>query len=244
MIKSYQIKHNIRYDWIVRTRVDGYWNGPLPPPESYSKNKYIVPSGSQFGGLNDRLGIGDMETSEVALSRMSLIPILYDNNYRNLNSETAFKHQLDVKGVGYMFKTFPFCILSERKYEWPPSRWGVPVASLSSKGKLNGAKCRPCTPASRGTDAMNIIGYLIKSWSWILSTPGLELCDAHESWEENWEQIFDKVAGPKFSALRKKVKNRGLADCIKDFEAMKQKTADWDAPPSETICKKAFQQSH
>ncbi|KAH9308338.1 hypothetical protein KI387_036249 [Taxus chinensis] len=244
MIKTYQLKHNITYDWIVRTRVDGYWNGPLPPPESYSNKKYIVPVGSQFGGLNDRIGIGNMKTSEVALSRISLIPLLYAGGYKRLNSETAFKHQLDVKGVQYLLKTFPFCILSERKYEWPPSTWGVPVVSLSSKGHLNGAKCRPCTPVLKGTDAMNIIESLTRSWSWTLTTPGLELCDAHDKWEENWEQIFDKAAGPQFSALRQKVKIHNLTDCIKDFEAMKQKTADWDAPPASTICKSYFEHSH
>ncbi|KAH9292827.1 hypothetical protein KI387_042002, partial [Taxus chinensis] len=207
MIKSYQIKHNIKYDWIIRTRVDGYWNGPLPPPESYSNKMYIVPPGSQYGG-----------------------------GYRGLNSEAAFKHQLDVKGVEYMFKTFPFCILTEHKYVWPPSQWGVPVASLSSNEDLNGAYCRPCTPVLRGHDAMNYINdNLIRSWSWGMPTPGLELCDAHDSWEVNWEQLFDKVAGPKFSALRQKFKKHSLNDCIKDFEAMKDKTADWDSPPLATI---------
>ncbi|KAH9292760.1 hypothetical protein KI387_042055, partial [Taxus chinensis] len=168
------------------------------------------------------------------MSRISLVPLLYDSGYREMNSEIAFKHQLDVKGVDYMSKTFPFCILSARKYIWPPPRWGVPVASFSSKEHLNGAKCRPCTPVLKGTDAMNIIGNLTRSWSWGMATPGLELCDAHDDWEENWEQIFDNVAGPKFSSFKQMVKNNTLTDCIKDFDAMKQKTADWDAPPSET----------
>ncbi|KAH9292828.1 hypothetical protein KI387_042003, partial [Taxus chinensis] len=245
MIKSYQIKHNIKYDWIVRTRVDGYWNGPLPPPGVYSNQKYIVPLGSEYGGLNDRIGIGDMETSEAALSRISLIPLLHERGYRELNSEGAFKHQLDVKGVDYMFKSFPFCVLTEHQYSWPTPIWGCPVASISSKEDLNGAYCRPCTPALKGIDAMNYINEnLTRSWSWIMPTPGLELCDAHDSWEENWEQIFDTVADPKFSAVRHKFKNYSLTDCIKDFEVMRQKTVDWDAPPSKTVCKKYFDPSH
>eukprot|EP01018_Ginkgo_biloba_P019056 Gb_20265 [translate_table: standard] len=243
MIKSYQSKHKVKYDWVVRTRVDGYWNGPLPPLESFSPKKYIVPPGSQYGGLNDRLGIGNLATSEVALSRITLIPFLHSSGYRNLNSETAFKHQLDVKGVEYKFRTFPFCILSERKYVWPPSRWGVPVASLSSRGHLNGAKCRPCTPVSKGPEANEVIETLIRSWSWTPPPDGLELCDAHDKWEEHWEDIFNKVAGPKLSAARKKIKSRSITDCVKDFETMKQKTGDWDAPSSTTICKKAFKQS-
>jgi hypothetical protein len=253
LIKSYQAKYKVKYDWIVRTRVDGYWNGPLPPPQSYLNKRYIVPSGSQYGGLNDRLGIGNMETTEVALSRLSLVPLLYSNGDRNLNSEKAFKHQLDVKGVKYKSKTFPFCIVSERKYnQWRPSKWHdgqhpskwcVPVASLSTRGHLNGVKCRPCMPASKGTEAMDIIRSLNRSWGWTLAPPGLELCDAHDDWEEKWEDIFDNVAGPNLAAARKKIKNQTLSSCIEDFKAMKQKTACWVAPPSETICKKVYAKS-
>jgi len=87
---------------------------------------------------------------------------------------------------------------------------------------------------------VDVIQSLVRDWSWTLAPPGIELCDAHGAWEENWEGIFDKVAGPKFAATRKKIKNHSLTSCIKDFEAMKQKTADWDAPPPETICKKAY----
>lgn len=243
MIKFYQIRYKVKYDWIVRTRVDGYWNGPLPPPQSYLNERYIVPHGSQFGGLNDRLGIGNMETSEAALSRLSLVPLLHSSGYRRQNSETAFKHQLDVKGVKYEFKTFPFCIVSERKYDWPPYRWGVPVASLSTRGHLNGIKCRPCKPVAKGTEAIDIIQSLVRNWSWTLAPQALELCDAHDVWEEKWEDIFDKAAGPNLAASRKKIKSQTLSSCIKNFEAMKQKTAYWDAPSSKTICKKAYGQS-
>ncbi|KAH9289388.1 hypothetical protein KI387_033505 [Taxus chinensis] len=244
MIKSYQTKHNVEYDWIVRTRVDGYWNGPLPSPETYSNKSYIVPVGSEYKGLNDRLGIGDMETSEAALSRISLIPLLHESGYRKLNSEAAFQHQLDVKGVNYTLKTFPFCILSEHKYIWPIPSWGVPVASISSKEDLNGAYCRPCTPVLKGTGAMTYIEKrLRRPWSWIVPTPGIELCNARDEWKENWEHIFDEAAGPKFSAVRHKFKNYTVTDCIIDFEALKQKTTDWDAPPPETICNIHFQHS-
>ena len=40
----------------------------------------------------------------------------------------------------------PFCVVSRRVY----SNDMMPVASLASKGHLNGAKCRPCTPLYTG----------------------------------------------------------------------------------------------
>lgn len=90
---------------------------------------------------------------------------------------------------------------------------------------------------------MDIVQSLQSNWGWTLAPPGIELCNATSGWEENWEGIFDQVAEPKLAAARKKIKNRSLTSCIKIFEAMKRKTADWDAPPPETICKKACGQS-
>ncbi|GAU30200.1 hypothetical protein TSUD_311510 [Trifolium subterraneum] len=75
MIKSHQLKNNFKYDWIIRTRVDGYWNSRLGP-ENFVPGQYLIPSGSRHGGLNDRFGIGDFRTSSITLSRLSLIPKL------------------------------------------------------------------------------------------------------------------------------------------------------------------------
>lgn len=101
MIETYKKRMNFTYDWIVRTRVDGYWNSPLRP-ENFIPGQYLVPPGSVYGGLNDRLGIGDFNTSKVALSRLSLIPELDAAGFVELNSETAFKAQLTTRHVSYL----------------------------------------------------------------------------------------------------------------------------------------------
>ncbi|KAI4336711.1 hypothetical protein L6164_015203 [Bauhinia variegata] len=240
MISWHQVKNNFTYDWIVRTRVDGYWNAPLHP-QNFVPGSYLVPLGSSYGGLNDRLGIGDLRTSRVALSRLSLIPWLDSAGFRGLNSESAFKAQLTTQGVGYQTKRLPFCIVTERKYDFPMGKYGVPVAAMSSRGPLSGAKCRPCTPVCKGECAERAMMSLDKGWSWTEWNNGsLELCDAHGSWENGWEKIFDRLAGNNLSAARKRIRYINFDGCIKDFKQLKKRTATWDAPPLEDICNLAF----
>ncbi|KAI4388504.1 hypothetical protein MLD38_000825 [Melastoma candidum] len=237
LIKSHQSRHNFTYDWIIRTRVDGYWNARLSR-DNFIRGTYVVPPGSTYGGLNDRFGIGDLQTSTVALSRLSLIPLLDSSGYRQLNSETAFRAQLTTNKIPYVTPRLPFCIVSDRRYEFPPSRFGVPVAAMSSKGPLSGTKCRPCKPVCRGQCVEDVMSSLEKGWSWTNWENGtLELCDAHEEWEKGWEEVFDKAAGEKLAKVRRKVKGLGLDGCVREFGELSRKADSWDAPKGEEICR-------
>ncbi|KAK3038849.1 hypothetical protein RJ639_028571 [Escallonia herrerae] len=237
MIKAYEQQNNFTYDWIVRTRVDSYWSAPLVP-ENFIPGHYVVPSGSSYGGLNDRLGVGDMNTSIVALSRLSLVPQLDFSGFRELNSETAFKAQLTTHGVPYVTTRLPFCIVTDRKYGFPPGRNGVPMAALSSPGPLSGAKCRPCTPVCSGPCVEKVMSGLDRGWSWTDWAKGsLQLCDAHANWENGWEKIFDRAAGKKLTAVRKRVQGLKLEQCVSAFEDIRRLTGVWDAPPASEICR-------
>lgn len=237
MIKAYQAQNNFTYDWIVRTRVDVYWSAPLEP-ENFVPGQYVVPPGSSYGGLNDRLGIGNLNTSTVALSRLSLIPQLDLAGFRQLNSETAFRAQLTTNNISYITRRVPFCVVSDRKYSFPPARYGVPVAAMSSPGPLNGAKCRPCKAACSGPCVGNVMAWLNRGWSWTeWSNGALQLCDAHGEWEKGWERVFDKTTGKKLAAARKRVWGLKLKQCVDDFEKMKGRAGNWDAPPGAEICK-------
>lgn len=237
MIDNYQNLNNFTYDWIVRTRVDGYWNAPLRP-ENFIRGQYLVPPGSTYGGLNDRLGVGDYNTSKVALSRLSLLPQLDAAGLQQLNSETAFKAQLTTQKVPYKTNRLPFCIVTDRKYEYPPSRFGVPVAAMSSPGPLSGTKCRPCTTACKGPCVADVMLSLYKGWSWTDWENGtLELCDAHGEWESGWEKIFDNSGGKRFKRARKRVRDLKMKDCVSDFEEMRRKAFSWEAPSPAELCR-------
>ncbi|MCO5558530.1 hypothetical protein L7F22_012115 [Adiantum nelumboides] len=240
MISQIQLQQNFTYEWIIRTRLDGYWNGYFPSLNKRNLSAYTVPLGSQFGGLNDRLGIGNWETTKVALTRLSLVPLLHAHGARGLNSESSFKQQLKVKRVSSKKSEFPFCILSHRRYGWPPGHRGVPVLSIASKGSLNGAKCRPCTPASTGASAKSIIEAEDRFWAWPGPIKEPELCNPVGAWETNWEDIFDKVAGPENAKLRKDTLSQTYTECVQAVEAWRRHVVIWDAPISTQICEKGM----
>ncbi|KAI3837730.1 hypothetical protein MKX03_008337 [Papaver bracteatum] len=237
LINGFQIQNNFSYDWIVRTRVDGYWNAPLAPDNFLPNDHYLVPSGSRYGGRNDRLGIGNLNISKVALSRFSLIRQLDAAGFRQLNSETAFKAQLTTHGVKFFENRLPFCIVSAHKFEFPPTRYGLPVASMSSPGPLSGAYCRPCTPVCAGPCVADIMEILAIGWGRLNAENGtVQLCDAHNEWESGWENNFDLFAGEKLAELRKRVTELKFEKCVKDFDEMKKRTVNWDAPAPKQIC--------
>ncbi|KAJ4807862.1 E3 ubiquitin-protein ligase UBR3 [Rhynchospora pubera] len=240
MIREQETQGRFKYDWIVRTRVDGYWTGPLDL-EAFKPGSYVVPEGCRFGGLNDRLGIGDRNTSEVALSRLSLLAQLDEAGFRDLDSETAFRAQLIVNNIPPVELRFPFCILSDRQYDYPPVRFGVPVTSMGSPGPLSGAKCRPCTVVCKD-ECMEQIGPRVNEmWGWTEWRNGsMELCNGSQPWEEGWEKIFDNVAGKVAAIVRRRVKNMKFDECVKEMDCLRKKAERWNGPDSAEICNLAL----
>uniref|UniRef100_A0A0D9X758 DUF7796 domain-containing protein n=1 Tax=Leersia perrieri TaxID=77586 RepID=A0A0D9X758_9ORYZ len=236
LIKSHESRENFTYDWIVRTRVDGFWAGPLEP-SSFIPNTYVIPEGSRHGGLNDSLGIGKRDISAMALSRLSTPDNLVAAGYSGLNSETAFLTQMKLGQVSTQEHSFQFCIMSDRRYSFPPSQYTTPVASLDIHGPLNGAKCRPCRDPYVGQEADEIWAKLDTNRGWVEWRNGaLGLCNATSEWEKDWGEVFDVMVGPIAAAERKRVAAMSVEECVSDLGVFMGKTAQWKSPDPVHIC--------
>ena len=77
----------------------GYTPSPLllliSPPLPPISPGYTIPGGSDWGGLNDRLGVGPRSISLPALKRLSVVRALVEQGgYHSLNAERVYLAQM------------------------------------------------------------------------------------------------------------------------------------------------------
>eukprot|EP00897_Mesotaenium_endlicherianum_P007881 jgi/Mesen1/7120/ME000369S06439 len=234
LITEHERQHNMEYRWILRTRVDGFWNGAPPLLSSLDPSVYTLPNGTDAGGFNDRLGVGVRQLSIKALRRLSVLPTLGDRNYVYLNSEASFEAHLGAWNVSVGRADFPFCVLSHRQYSWPDGP--ANVISIASGGSFNGAKCRPCHAAAVGAEARRMMLRLAHYHGMIGDGTGVQICNAQGPWEVDWDALFDATAGPRAASARKSIVSRSFKDCVAENRALLKSALLYRGPPPSLLC--------
>lgn len=242
MVRRYEVLHKFRYDWIIRSRVDGYWNGPLPQIEDLDVKYYYVAAGNDFTGLNDRFGMGNPHTSRAASARLSMLPAIHKHGWRSLNSESAYKAQFELLNVDYRRIQIPFCVMTLRREAFPPAPYGLLVLSMAGAGPVSGSYCRPCEREANATYGQEIVDNCLRNWNW----PGVmaskvTVCDAEQPWPANWRQVASEVyARDMHGEAIPDFDSRPLQRCVREMEAFQMQWDVWDSPSAETICRRAY----
>ncbi|CAI5463188.1 unnamed protein product [Closterium sp. Yama58-4] len=209
---------------------------------------YIVPYGSNWGGVNDRFGFGRREESVVALSRLAMLDEV--NRYRQrigvtrqMNSEVTFKLQLKSRDISIQPANLPFCVLSRRAF---PDACSSITVSINASVPLNGAKCQPCHPCAQGKEVEAILNATSPSsdkWlgpvqSGVAFCPGGKGRGKGQSWPSDWEEIYRRTAGDELGARQRRIRRRvGEIDtCTRFLEKMKETVSNWDAPSPLALC--------
>jgi hypothetical protein len=122
-----------RYDRFVITRSDFVWLCPHPPLSVLDRGAIWVPSGEDYGGLNDRHLVASRADVESCLSVIEDI-ILYPNEvyeatkhepeYTLRNNELFHAHHLGRKGLLHKVKRFPYVMYNARPVRDESPTWG------------------------------------------------------------------------------------------------------------------------
>ena len=238
-IQAHQRESGKHYDWVLRIRADSYWNGPPPPLDQLDPLNYTLPIGLNFGGWNDRAGIGGPSSSQVALQRLSSLPRVVDTTHHT-NSESEYKTMLAASHVNVSQHDFSFCIYTRRYLTptlmLPLQNNDVPLLSIRTEGPLNGAYCRACTPDMIGEEALQFYQNFSNPFG---SNASPQFCKGSQPPDfEGWGTEFDASAGPEAADIRHDVMNRNFSECVLAFRVL-ETSAGYVGPPAEVACQLA-----
>lgn len=195
------------YDWILWTRLDSYWSAPPPEIQALNATAYTIPPGTDWGGFNDRLGIGPRDLALAAMERISLLPHLARRGYSELNGEKSLQRQLEIQNIPVVHKSVDFCILSFKRKRFA----NYPFARLGTASCLNGISCRPCNRFQG------------------------DMCRANTGYEVGWWRMYDKLMGEEGAGVRKAFTRVDEA-CLRGWEGLKSSFREYVGPTAEDIC--------
>ncbi|CAF2936853.1 unnamed protein product, partial [Rotaria sp. Silwood2] len=88
LVKEYEQKMNIRYEFLIRARPDSVLNRVPQALEPVNNSTLVIPNENGFGGYNDRFAIGSMSIMEKYMRRWHDLSRCY---IENLHAESFLK---------------------------------------------------------------------------------------------------------------------------------------------------------
>jgi len=110
--RAHELKTGIKYDFIVRTRLDNIMVADIPDLSQCDPNKIYIPSGHDHpnsipgAGINDRFAFGGDRAMNIYCDKIYRIDE-YMNEGRRFHPETILKWSLDTAGLA--IERFPEC---------------------------------------------------------------------------------------------------------------------------------------
>ena len=95
MRKQYEKQHNIKYDFVVRCRMDVKYTTSLPELE-YQKDRLYIPDFHHHGGINDRFCIGSPELID---NYMNALDVYHKNPSICIHAESFLLHCLKINNT-------------------------------------------------------------------------------------------------------------------------------------------------
>jgi hypothetical protein len=113
LIETFEQKHNLKFDLVIKYRPDIYSQTPIHIPYPIEPNTIYVPTGSDWGGLNDQIGLGDRDTMKKYCDCIDHILDLCKKGVI-YNPEILLKEYIESISVNVKRFHFPYLLFKNR----------------------------------------------------------------------------------------------------------------------------------
>lgn len=114
LIETFEQKHNLKFDLVIKYRPDIYSQTSIHIPYPLEPNTIYIPTGSDWGGLNDQIGLGDRDTMKKYCDCIDHILDLCKKGVL-YHPETLLKKYIESISVNVKRFHFPYLLFKNRR---------------------------------------------------------------------------------------------------------------------------------
>lgn len=123
-MRDYMIKHNVWYDLVICTRLDTWCYEPLNVSKyiDLSDSEIYVPEGSDWGGLNDQMAIGNFHAMEKYMMLYPYMPSILETLMSTIGyygPEPILKTHVDIQELVVHRFSLSYRLINGKMYHKP-----------------------------------------------------------------------------------------------------------------------------